>query len=73
MDVKRLEFFETKIRPVFVEHCASWHSAKDKKVRDKLSFDNRAFMIEGGENGPAFVLGKPDESLLRHGRHGRRS
>jgi mono/diheme cytochrome c family protein len=64
VDAKGLEFFETKIRPVFVEHCASCHSAKDKKVRGKLSLDNRAAMLAGGENGPALVPGKPDASLL---------
>src|SRR5665213_1765102 len=64
VDVKGLEFFESKIRPVFVEHCASCHSAKAKKLRGKLSLDNRAAMLAGGENGPALVPGKPDESLL---------
>jgi cytochrome c553 len=64
VDAKGLEFFETKIRPVFVEHCTSCHSAKDKKVRGKLSLDNRSAMLKGGDNGPALVPGKPDESLL---------
>src|SRR5687768_8723267 len=59
-----LEFFESKVRPVFIEHCASCHSMKGKKTRGGLSLDTRADLLKGGDSGPAIVPGKPDESLL---------
>lgn len=63
-DMASLQFFETKIRPILVEHCYSCHSADAKKVRGKLLLDSRAATRKGGESGPAIVPGKPEESLL---------
>ena len=37
-DPKGIEFFETKIRPVLVEHCYSCHSEEARKNR-KLKAD----------------------------------
>lgn len=59
-----LAFFESKIRPVLVEHCYACHSAQAKQVRGKLLLDTRAGARRGGESGPAVTPGKPDESLL---------
>lgn len=62
-----IRFFETKIRPVLVEHCYECHSAKaveSKKLKGKLLLDARAGVLAGGESGPAIVPGKPAESLL---------
>ena len=59
-----MEFFETKIRPVLVEHCYECHSAKAKKVRGGLRLDSRARLLAGGDRGPAVVPGDPDKSLL---------
>ena len=60
---KQLDFFESRIRPVLIEHCLECHSggAKQKGGLD-LSFRNG--LLNGGESGPAVVPGKPDESLL---------
>ena len=58
-----IEFFEKRIRPVFIEHCAECHSA-GKKVKGGLRLDTRAGWEQGGDSGPAVVPGKPDESLL---------
>ncbi len=58
------DFFEKKIRPVFVEHCYSCHSAQAKKLRGELRLDTVAGLRKGGETGPLFVPGKPKESLL---------
>jgi Protein of unknown function (DUF1553)/Protein of unknown function (DUF1549)/Planctomycete cytochrome C len=66
-DAKGVEFFETKIRPVLVEHCYKCHSEearKKRKLKGDLLLDSRAGMLAGGDKGPAFVAGKPDESLL---------
>ena len=56
-----LEFFEAKVRPLLVQHCAECHSTKAGDPEGGLSFDSRAdfFSAEG-----VAVAGKPDESLL---------
>src|SRR5437016_5237041 len=63
-DPRGAEFFETKVRPVLVEHCYSCHSAAAKKARGGLLLDSRDALRKGGDNGPAVVPGKPAESLL---------
>ena len=56
-----LEFFEAKVRPLLVQHCAECHSAKAGDPEGGLSFDSRAdFSAAEG----VAVAGKPDESLL---------
>ena len=55
-------FFETKVRPVLVEHCYDCHSGA--KNKGGLSLETKAGWAKGGENGPAIVPGKPDDSLL---------
>ncbi len=57
-------FFETKIRPVLVEHCYSCHSQESKTVQGNLLLDAPSLMRKGGDSGPAVVPSKPDESLL---------
>jgi hypothetical protein len=59
-----VEFFETKIRPVLVEHCYKCHSRKAGKERGGLLLDTREALRRGGDNGPAIVSGKPGASLL---------
>lgn len=61
---EQVEFFETKIRPVLVEHCYECHSAKSEKLKGKLQLDNREAARKGGETGPAVVPGDPDASLV---------
>jgi hypothetical protein len=57
-------FFERKIRPVLIEKCYECHSAKSKKVKGGLLLDTKEATLHGGDNGPAVVPGKLDESLL---------
>jgi mono/diheme cytochrome c family protein len=60
-----LAFFESKIRPLLVEHCYECHSAGAKKVKGSLVLDTRDGWQKGGESGkPTVVPGKPEESLL---------
>ena len=61
---EQTNFFERKIRPVLVEKCYECHSDKAKRVKGGLKLDTREAVLLGGENGPAVVPGKPDESLL---------
>jgi Protein of unknown function (DUF1549)/Planctomycete cytochrome C len=58
-----IEFFETKIRPLFAAHCYECHSAMHK-TRGGLLLDSRAGFTKGGDSGPVVVPGKPAESLL---------
>jgi len=58
------QFFESKIRPVLVEHCYECHAADSKIVRGGLQLDSRAATLKGGDTGPALVAGKPEDSLL---------
>jgi hypothetical protein len=57
-----VRFFESRIRPVLVDNCFKCHA--DKKQRGGLRIDSRAALLTGGDQGPALVPGKPDESLL---------
>jgi hypothetical protein len=61
---EQLNFFERKIRPVLAEKCYECHSDKAKKVKGGLKLDTKAAVLHGGENGPAVVPGRPDDSLL---------
>ncbi len=62
------EFFETKVRPVFANHCVNCHGAK--KQQAELRLDTRAGFLKGSDTGPIVVPGKPDQSsLIRAIRH----
>ena len=58
------EFFETKVRPVLVQHCYRCHSGEAKKLRGGLRLDSREAMLAGGDSGPALTPGQPDKSRL---------
>jgi hypothetical protein len=61
---KGIKFFESKIRPVLVEHCYKCHSLESGKAKGGLVLDTRDGLTAGGERGPAIVPGKPGTSLL---------
>ena len=63
-DAAGLAFFENRIRPIFVEHCYSCHSAEAKKVRGALQLDTREDFLKGGTDGAIVVAGHPDQSRL---------
>src|ERR1700722_8240747 len=62
LDPAEEAFFESKVRPVLVEHCLECHGAE--KSKGSLRLDARASMLKGGDAGPAVVPGKPEESTL---------
>ncbi len=68
-DPTKVEFFETKIRPVLVEQCYKCHSeeaAKQNKLKGGLKLDTRAGLLKGGDSGAAMVPGKvADGTLLK--------
>ncbi len=59
-----IEFFETRIRPVLVQHCYECHSSSSAHANGNLFVDYRDGIRQGGESGASVVPGKPDESLL---------
>ncbi|MEZ5325321.1 MAG: PSD1 and planctomycete cytochrome C domain-containing protein [Verrucomicrobiales bacterium] len=59
-----IEFFESKVRPVLVEHCYECHSVGADKVKGNLLLDSAQGWKTGGDSGPALVSGQPDDSLL---------
>jgi hypothetical protein len=60
---EQIEFFESKIRPVFADNCYSCHSAA-QKTKGGLRLDAATALLKGGENGPVIVPGDPDASVL---------
>jgi mono/diheme cytochrome c family protein len=54
--------FAKDIQPILEFNCVSCHNADDAKA--DLRFDRHDLLLKGGEGGPAFVAGKPDESLM---------
>ncbi|MFT5031575.1 MAG: hypothetical protein ACI9VS_004044, partial [Candidatus Binatia bacterium] len=62
--VRDLTFFEEKIRPILSRSCYSCHSDREGKTKGGLALDSRERIQQGGNSGPLFVAGSPDESLL---------
>jgi Protein of unknown function (DUF1553)/Protein of unknown function (DUF1549)/Planctomycete cytochrome C len=55
-------FFEAKVRPVLADSCFKCHGPT--KQSGGLRLDSRASILEGGDAGPAVVVGEPDKSPL---------
>jgi hypothetical protein len=61
----QIEYFERRIRPIFVERCYECHSAQSKKLKAGFRVDSREALLEGGESAkPAIVPGEPERSPL---------
>ena len=60
----RRKLFEETIRPTLVRKCYSCHSQKAGKKEGGLLLDSRSAIRKGGEQGPAVVPEKPEQSLL---------
>jgi hypothetical protein len=55
--------FEKDIRPILKAHCFQCHGEGGKEKGD-LDVRLRRLLLEGGEHGPAIVIGQPGMSLL---------
>ncbi|TWU04334.1 PSD1 and planctomycete cytochrome C domain-containing protein [Stieleria varia] len=64
VDADQLSFFETKIRPILVEHCYECHSADAEDVEAGLLLDSKPGWMTGGDSGPAIIPGDVDGSLI---------
>jgi hypothetical protein len=56
------DFFEKEVRPLLVDKCVGCHG--EVRPKGKLKLTSLADILQGGDNGPAIVPSKPDESLL---------
>ncbi|MCA9140344.1 MAG: hypothetical protein KDB00_26415, partial [Planctomycetales bacterium] len=56
------KFFETKVRPLLVEHCVQCHGAEDQS--GELRLDQKVHFQHGGGSGPVVVAGDPGSSRL---------
>jgi len=63
-DTRRLDFFESRIRPVLSKHCYRCHSVEAEKSKGGLLLDSRTGWQVGGDSGPAIIPLKPEESLI---------
>jgi hypothetical protein len=63
-DSRTEALFETRVRPILVEHCYKCHSTESKQAKGGLKLDTRSAIRKGGDSGPAVVPGDVDESLL---------
>ncbi|MEC7409281.1 MAG: c-type cytochrome domain-containing protein, partial [Planctomycetota bacterium] len=63
-DPSTRDFFETKIRPVLIEHCYPCHSGQSDEISGSLRVDSRESLRRGGDSGPAVNAGDPSGSLL---------
>ncbi len=54
--------FVRDIKPILEFNCVGCH--REGKIKGELRYDRHDLFLEGGENGPTFVAGKPDESSM---------
>src|ERR1051325_9197971 len=55
--------FEKDIRPILKTHCFECHG-EGEKLKGGLDLRLRRLMLQGGDDGPVLVPGKPDRSPL---------
>ncbi len=60
----QLDFFESRIRPIFAANCYQCHSGSANPLKGGLELDWKGGWEKGGDSGPAIVPGDPDKSLL---------
>lgn len=59
-----IEFFESRVRPILVEHCYECHSGQAGQIEGGLRLDSKSALLHGGDSGAVVAPGNPDESML---------
>ncbi len=62
LDEKTQVSFQKDVLPVFRKKCLACHNATDQEA--SLVLETPKSILAGGDSGPSFVPGKPDDSLL---------
>jgi len=57
-----IDHFENQVRPLLVLKCGECHGAEEQQ--SELRLDSVEGILSGGEKGPLFIAGQPDQSLL---------
>ncbi len=57
-------FFESRIRPILVEHCYPCHSETAGEQKGGLLLDRESGWLKGGDTENAVIAGEPESSLL---------
>lgn len=60
---EQLEYFEKKVRPIFVDRCYNCHSESFKEAGG-LRVDVGIAIFAGGRSGPVIIPGDPENSTL---------
>lgn len=55
-------FFESKVRPIFIEHCVACHGSDEQS--GGLRLDAHLAVTKGGSSGQVIIPGDPDKSPL---------
>ena len=61
---EQLDFFESRIRPIFANNCYKCHSPANGTPMSGLELDWKGGWEQGGIYGPSIIPGDPDKSLL---------
>mgnify|MGYP001965473634 CR=1 FL=1 len=64
IDARGVEFFESRIRPIIIEHCLECHGEDPDSLKGGLDLTSAGGLLRGGESGPVVVPGDPDGSPL---------
>ena len=67
------DFFESRVRPLLVEHCFDCHSQAADELKGGLRLDSRAAVLKGGDSGRSSTRQLPENSLLVKALRRRRS
>src|SRR5437764_5771141 len=59
-----IDFFESKVRPIFADRCYACHSEKAEPIKGGLRLDQPEWVRKGGKSGGVVVAGDPESSLL---------
>ncbi len=61
---EQIAFFESKVRPILVEHCYECHATDSESIEAGLLLDSKWGWETGGDSGPALIPHAPEDSLL---------
>jgi len=61
--LEQRDFFESRIRPVLIEHCYECHNSAET-AEGGLTVDFKGGFLKGGDSGPVVIPGDPKKSRL---------